>query len=61
MLDLGRQRLQRKLWIHRFEIVTSIIFCMLLSEYDQVLLEESTVVRYLLNFLCCFRIRWRKV
>ncbi|KIM76099.1 hypothetical protein PILCRDRAFT_13007 [Piloderma croceum F 1598] len=42
MFDLGRQRLQRKLWIHRFEIVTSIIFCMLLREYDQVLLEEST-------------------
>jgi guanine nucleotide-binding protein G(i) subunit alpha len=28
-------------WIHCFEAVTSIIFCVALSEYDQVLLEES--------------------
>jgi len=29
------------MWIHCFETVTSIIFCVALSEYDQVLLEES--------------------
>lgn len=28
-------------WIHCFEAVTSIIFCVALSEYDQVLLEAS--------------------
>ncbi|KAJ2538009.1 Guanine nucleotide-binding protein alpha-2 subunit [Coemansia sp. RSA 1853] len=31
-----------KQWIHCFEGVTSIIFCAALSEYDQVLLEDSS-------------------
>ncbi|KAJ1911006.1 Guanine nucleotide-binding protein alpha-2 subunit [Tieghemiomyces parasiticus] len=41
MFDVGGQRSERKKWIHCFEGVTSIIFCVALSEYDQVLLEES--------------------
>ncbi|KAI9846460.1 MAG: Guanine nucleotide-binding protein alpha-2 subunit [Thelocarpon superellum] len=41
MFDVGGQRSERKKWIHCFEDVTSIIFCVALSEYDQVLLEES--------------------
>ncbi|WVQ80140.1 guanine nucleotide-binding protein subunit alpha [Cryptococcus sp. DSM 104549] len=41
MFDVGGQRSERKKWIHCFEAVTSIIFCVALSEYDQVLLEES--------------------
>ncbi|GAA94912.1 uncharacterized protein L969DRAFT_96361 [Mixia osmundae IAM 14324] len=41
MFDVGGQRSERKKWIHCFEEVTSIIFCVALSEYDQVLLEES--------------------
>ncbi|KAI9672475.1 MAG: Guanine nucleotide-binding protein alpha-2 subunit [Caeruleum heppii] len=41
MFDVGGQRSERKKWIHCFEHVTSIIFCVALSEYDQVLLEES--------------------
>ncbi|KAG2222237.1 hypothetical protein INT45_010650 [Circinella minor] len=41
MFDVGGQRSERKKWIHCFEAVTSIIFCVSLSEYDQVLLEES--------------------
>ena len=41
MFDVGGQRSERKKWIHCFESVTSIIFCTALSEYDQVLLEES--------------------
>ncbi|KAJ7064187.1 G-protein alpha subunit-domain-containing protein [Mycena amicta] len=36
--DAGGQRSERKKWIHCFESVTSIIFCTVLSEYDQVLL-----------------------
>ncbi len=47
MFDVGGQRSERKKWIHCFENVTSIIFCVALSEYDQVLLEESNQVRYL--------------
>jgi guanine nucleotide-binding protein G(i) subunit alpha len=45
MFDVGGQRSERKKWIHCFERVTSIIFCTALSEYDQVLLEESKTVR----------------
>ncbi|GAA5944647.1 hypothetical protein JCM10213_008097 [Rhodosporidiobolus nylandii] len=41
MFDVGGQRSERKKWIHCFEAVTSIIFCVALSEYDQVLLEEA--------------------
>ncbi|KAG9291788.1 hypothetical protein G9A89_012073 [Geosiphon pyriformis] len=41
MFDVGGQRSERKKWIHCFEAVTSIIFCVALSEYNQVLLEES--------------------
>lgn len=44
MFDVGGQRSERKKWIHCFENVTSIIFCVALSEYDQVLLEESQQV-----------------
>jgi len=44
MFDVGGQRSERKKWIHCFENVTSIIFCVALSEYDQVLLEETTQV-----------------
>ncbi len=47
MFDVGGQRSERKKWIHCFENVTSIIFCVALSEYDQVLLEEANqVCRY---------------
>ncbi len=44
MFDVGGQRSERKKWIHCFENVTSIIFCVALSEYDQVLLEETSQV-----------------
>lgn len=49
MFDVGGQRSERKKWIHCFENVTSIIFCVALSEYDQVLLEESSQVGPLLR------------
>ncbi|KAI8391598.1 guanine nucleotide binding protein, alpha subunit [Radiomyces spectabilis] len=47
MFDVGGQRSERKKWIHCFESVSSIIFCVALSEYDQVLLEESRQNRML--------------
>jgi hypothetical protein len=49
MFDVGGQRSERKKWIHCFENVTSIIFCVALSEYDQVLLEESNQVSHLIH------------
>lgn len=42
MFDVGGQRSERKKWIHCFDNVTLIIFCVALSEYDQVLLEEDS-------------------
>lgn len=50
MFDVGGQRSERKKWIHCFENVTSIIFCVALSEYDQVLLEESKQVNFFFFF-----------
>lgn len=40
MVDVGGQRSERRKWIHCFENVTSIIFLVALSEYDQVLFES---------------------
>ncbi|XP_056146289.1 guanine nucleotide-binding protein G(q) subunit alpha-like [Lampris incognitus] len=39
MVDVGGQRSERRKWIHCFEKVTSIMFLVALSEYDQVLAE----------------------
>lgn len=44
LIDVGGQISERKKWIHCFENVTSIIFCVSLSEYDQVLLEDPNQV-----------------
>ncbi|XP_002121062.2 guanine nucleotide-binding protein G(q) subunit alpha isoform X1 [Ciona intestinalis] len=41
MVDVGGQRSERRKWIHCFENVTSIIFLVALSEYDQVLVEAG--------------------
>ncbi|KAL1491765.1 hypothetical protein ABEB36_012315 [Hypothenemus hampei] len=41
MVDVGGQRSERRKWIHCFENVTSIIFLMALSEYDQILFESQ--------------------
>jgi guanine nucleotide-binding protein G(i) subunit alpha len=44
MYDVGGQRSERKKWIHCFENVTSIVFLVACSEYDQVLVEDESVV-----------------
>jgi hypothetical protein len=44
MFDVGGQRSERKKWIHCFENVTAIVFLVAISEYDQVLVEDETVV-----------------
>jgi hypothetical protein len=36
MVDVGGQRSERKKWIHCFEDVTAVLFCVGLSEFDQV-------------------------
>jgi hypothetical protein len=45
LFDVGGQRSERKKWIHCFEDVTAIIFCVAMSEYDQVLHEDETTVQ----------------
>jgi len=42
MFDVGGQRNERKKWIHCFQGVTAVIFCVGLSEYDQKLFEDNT-------------------
>jgi len=41
MFDVGGQRNERKKWIHCFQDVTSVVFVVGISEYDQKLLEDS--------------------
>ncbi|XP_062842747.1 guanine nucleotide-binding protein G(i) subunit alpha-2a isoform X2 [Trichomycterus rosablanca] len=45
MFDVGGQRSERKKWIHCFEGVTAIIFCVAMSAYDLVLAEDAEINR----------------
>lgn len=44
LVDVGGQRSERKKWIHCFEGVTAIIFCVALSGYDLILEEDQATV-----------------
>lgn len=58
MFDVGGQRSERKKWIHCFENVTAIIFLVAISEYDQVLIEDETVVCILYSNARYIDIQW---
>lgn len=45
LIDVGGQRTERKKWIHCFQDVTAIIFCVAMSAYDQVLDEDGETNR----------------
>ena len=45
LLFLGGQRTERRKWIHCFDNVTAILYVISLSEYDQVIEEDSKVNR----------------
>jgi hypothetical protein len=51
MFDVGGQRSERKKWIHCFENVTAIVFLVALSEYDQMLYEDDSVVSFLFHLV----------
>lgn len=55
MFDVGGQRSERKKWIHCFEGVTAIIFCVALSGYDLV---RYRVWLPSLGVLCLFGLVW---
>jgi guanine nucleotide-binding protein subunit alpha len=46
LFDVGGQRSERKKWIHCFENVTALVFLVSLSEYDQMLYEDESVVSF---------------
>jgi GTPase SAR1 family protein len=45
VVDVGGQRNERRKWIHCFQEVKAILFCVALSEYDLVLEEDPAVNR----------------
>jgi len=45
MVDVGGQRSERKKWMHCFQDVTAVIFCVALAEYDLKLQEDDTTNR----------------
>lgn len=55
MFDVGGQRSERKKWIHCFEGVTAIIFCVALSGYDLVLAEDEEMNRMIESMKVCSR------
>jgi len=44
-IDVGGQRSERKKWIHCFQDVKALIFCVALNEYDMKLFEDDLVNR----------------
>lgn len=49
MVDVGGQKSERRKWIHCFQDVTSILFLVSLSGYDQCLVEDKDAVRFQLS------------
>jgi len=45
MVDVGGQRSERKKWMHCFQDVTAVIFCVAMSEYDLTLYEDDETNR----------------
>ncbi|XP_048870351.1 guanine nucleotide-binding protein subunit alpha-12 [Brienomyrus brachyistius] len=45
MVDVGGQRSQRQKWFHCFDSITSILFMVSSSEYDQLLMEDRRTNR----------------
>jgi hypothetical protein len=50
MIDVGGQRSNRRKWIHMFENVTSIMFLVALSDYDQMTWYNEVNFSYASSF-----------
>lgn len=59
-VDVGGQRSQRQKWYQCFDCVTSILFLVSSSEFDQVLVEDRSGFVQPLNFIFGFYF-WYKV
>jgi len=45
LVDVGGQRSERKKWMHCFEDVTGVLFCVGISEFDKTLYEDNKTNR----------------
>ena len=54
MVDVGGQRSERRKWIQCFDNVTSVLFIISLSEFNQVLMEDNLTNRLANTLLCIF-------
>jgi len=45
LIDVGGQRSERRKWIHCFQNVTALLYCVALDEYDMKLIEDDQVNR----------------
>lgn len=57
MVDVGGQKSERRKWIHCFQDVTSILFLVSLSGYDQCLVEDKDAV----SSSCCCHFSMRRL
>lgn len=55
-VDVGGQRSQRQKWYQCFDCVTSILFLVSSSEFDQVLLEDRYVLSMFIEYLYMYNI-----
>jgi len=44
-VDVGGQRTERRKWLHVFDDVTAVLFCVALDEYDLKMVEDDTAWR----------------